>query len=233
MITIGGRELSGLSDVPPGMSVARAWLVTGVFVLTLFKCSGGSTSAACENEVIRLLTPVQEIAAAEKDLEDGRVGQAASRVRARYPAIRSLGSGAPPLALRAQRIYALALVRADGRLDSGLGWARWGNLEWAVETLADLDTKRMNDPRSQADLAEARTRLPRTRAIGAKVLEDLDQRDLLGSPYAYLALARARRATGDDGGATAAMVRCSMMSTDKRRCASDISGELLAADRGS
>jgi len=173
------------------------------------------------------LTPVQEIATAEKDLENNRLGEAGSRVRAQFPNIRTLGADAPPLALRAQRIYALVLIRADGRLDSGLGWARWGNFEWAAETLAALDKKKPNQPRAQADLAEARTRLGRTRAEGIRVLEELDQRDLLGSPFAYLALARARRTTGDDGGAQAALRRCSMMSNDKRRCNTDFSGEAI------
>src|SRR5207253_471031 len=124
----------------------------------------------------------QHVATAEAFLDSARVSEAASIIRAQYPMIRTLGPTAPPLALRAQRIYALALVRADGRLDSGLGWTRWANLEWAIETLSELEKKRVNDARAQADLAEARTRLPRTRADGARVLEDLDQRDLLGSP---------------------------------------------------
>ncbi len=173
---------------------------------------------ACGNEVIIHLTPVQEIAMADADVESGRLGDATHRVRVRYPNIRSLDQTAPPLALRAQRIYALALVRADGRLDSALGWSRSGNLEWAIETLTQLDKVRNKDPRSQADLAEARTRVARTRAEGIRVLEDLDQRDLLGSAFAYMALARARRATGDEGGAQAAMRRCVVMSTDHRRC---------------
>lgn len=189
-------------------------------------------ATACGNAVEIELTPVQEVAAAEKDLENNRIGEAASRVRGRYPGIRTLGADAPPLALRAERIYALALVRADGHLDSSVGWARSGNLEWAIETLSALDKKRPNDPRAQADLAEARTRLRRTRDEGVRVLEDLDQRDLLGSPFAYLALARARRTLGDDGGAQAALRRCSMMSSDRRRCATDFSGEALAGERG-
>ena len=194
---------------------------------------GDTTPAeACFNEVQIQLTPVQNIAQAEKDLDDNRIGEAASRVRSVFPEIRALGPDAPPLALRAERIYALLLVRADGQLDKQLGWARWGNLEWAIDTLAALESKRGNDARAKADLAEARTRLGRTRTQGIAVLEDLDRRDLLGSPFAYLALARARRATGDDGGATAALVRCAMMSTDKLRCQADISGEALPSTGG-
>ena len=45
------------------------------------------------------------------------------------------------------------------------------------------------------------------------MIENLDGRDLLGSPFAYLALARAREAEGDDGGTIAAVSdRCAMMS---------------------
>jgi hypothetical protein len=210
------------------MKKARAVLAA---IVMLGAACRPTTSAACLNEVLRTLTPVEEIAAAEKDLEHGRLAEAAHRVRARYPGIRSLGPSAPPLAQRALRIYALVLVRADGRFDSQLGWARSGNLEWALETLAELERARPNDVRSQADLAEARTRLARTRSEGVRVLEDLDRRDLLGSPFSYLALARARRASNDAPGAAAALRRCSMMSVERRLCATDLAGE-PTRDRG-
>lgn len=203
------------------MRLVLAGLVVGASLLR------APPADACYNEVLRVLTPAEEIAAAERSLEHNRLGEATHRVRVRYPAIRTLDASAPPLARRALRIYALALVRADGQLDAGLGWARSGNLEWALETLRDLDEARPNDPRSQADLAEARIRLARTRAEGVRVLEDLDRRDLLGSPYAYLALARARRASGDDGGALAAMRRCSVMANDRARCVPEPAGEAI------
>ncbi|WP_146646331.1 hypothetical protein [Labilithrix luteola] len=178
----------------------------------------GGHGSACMNVVERQLTPVEQILVAENELENGKTGEVISRVRAQFPNVRELGPKAPPLARRALRLFALALVRADGRLDGQLGWTRWANLEWAVQTLEELDALRPNEPRSQADLAEARIYLSRTRAEGVRVLEDLDRRDLLGSPFAYRALARARRVSGDDGGAQAALRRCAMMSTDKLRC---------------
>ncbi|HSO38601.1 MAG TPA: hypothetical protein VLT33_38995 [Labilithrix sp.] len=210
------------------MRSVRPLLLASVVAASTVGVAPPREAAACGNEVELRLTPVQHIATAERDLDDGRVGEAASRVRASYPNIRLLGAEAPPLAQRAERIYALALVRANGQLDAGLGWARAGNFEWAIETLRELDEKRPNDPRSQADLAEARTRVMRTRAEAVRTLEGLDQRDLLGSAFAYLALSRARSAAGDDGGAQAALRRCSMMSTDKRRCALDLMGEPIA-----
>lgn len=175
-------------------------------------------AAACYNETQIILTPVQEVALAQRDVEDGRLGSAVQRVRARYPDIRTLPATSPPLVQRALRTYALALVRANGELDAALGWARSGNLEWALTTLSDLEKLRPNDPRMQADLAEAQVRLTRTRSEGLRVLEDLDRRDLLGSANAYVALARARRSGGDEGGAAAALRRCAAMSTDKSRC---------------
>ncbi|MBX3224826.1 MAG: hypothetical protein KF795_30200, partial [Labilithrix sp.] len=52
--------------------------------------------------------------------------------------------------------------------------------------------------------------------------------DLLGSPYAYLALARARRTAGDDGGADAALRRCAVMAANPSRCDTDLAGEVAS-----
>lgn len=163
-------------------------------------------------------TPTGQIFIAEKEIERGRATSAAARVREQFPNIRALDAKAPPLALRAERIYALALVRTDGKLDAESGWTPWANFEWAVETLRDLEAKKPNNPAVQADLAEARLALSRTRGDGVAVLEDLDRRDLLGSAHAYVALARARKDVDDDGGSRAALRRCAMMSTDRTRC---------------
>lgn len=195
-----------------GLRVAAAV----VFGSVLFAVPGDAD--ACMNEVQRNLGPTEEIAQAEYELGMNEFGEAMHRVRVRYPKIRELGSSAPPLARRALRIYALALVRAEGQMDLSLGWAPWGNLEWAIETLADLDSVRPNDPESQADLAEARIALTRTRAEGVRVLEELDRKDLLGSALAYRALARARRAAGDDKGVAAAVARCEKMALTPSQC---------------
>lgn len=203
----------------------RATLI-GTFTLGLLAglTSDAGRAAACENEVMVQLTPVQQMMLAEREVSEGKVASAAWRVRAGFPGIRELGPDAPPLALRAQRIYAMALVRANGQLDGPLGWTRAANFEWAIETLKALDARRGNDPRAQADLAEAGVRIRRTRAAAVKVLEDLDQRDLLGSAFAYLALARARAEAGDEGGALAARRRCAVMSTDRRQCENETWG---------
>src|SRR4051794_33334861 len=125
----------------------RVFHLSALTAVVAFALTPSTSAFACDNAVEIRLTPVQQIASAESELDNGRIGEAASRVRAGFPNIRVLGPDAPPLALRAERIYALALVRADGHLDSRLGWARAGNLEWAIETLRALDEKRPNNPR--------------------------------------------------------------------------------------
>lgn len=192
-------------------------------VVTAALMCASRPATACVNgvelEIMRFHeTPTGQLVLAEKDLEDGRNGSAAARVRARFPAIRELDARAAPLARRALRIYAMSIVRSDGKMDAEAGWTTWANREWSLETLRELDAARPNTPTVQADLAEGKLALPRTRAEGVRVLEDLDGRDLLGSPFGYLALARTRRAAGDEGGMVAAVRRCTMMSNDRRRC---------------
>jgi hypothetical protein len=163
-------------------------------------------------------TPAGQIAIAEDQLAHDHPVAAAARVREQLPQIRLLDAKAPPLQRRAVRLYALAIVRSEGVIDAALGWTPWANYEWALESLRDLEASTPNNPVRQAELAEAQIALPRTRAEGVRTIESLDGRDLLGSAYAYLALARARQAEGDEGGTLAAVRRCAMMSSDRRRC---------------
>lgn len=191
--------------------------------LSFAALSAPSRSDACINGIEAewerfTYSQAGQIATAEKELEVARPVMAAGRVREQVPNVRSLDAKAAPLMRRSLRVYALAIVRADGKIDETLGWSRWGNLEWAYETLRDLEASSPNNPAKQAELAEAQIALPYARKAGVSRLEDLDGRDLLGSPFAFLALARARQDEGDVGGTQAAVRRCSMMSSDRRRC---------------
>ena len=88
-------------------------------------------------------------------------------------------------------------MRANGQLDSGYGWARAGNFEWAIETLRELDAKRPNDPRSQADLAEARSHVTRTRGQAIATLETVARlHELPALDAAYRAAQRRKNNTG-------------------------------------
>jgi Flp pilus assembly protein TadD len=174
-------------------------------------------------------TPVQEIARSEKALESGQHLQAATAILQTFPRIRSATAGQSPLETRALRVFALAVVRSEGAVDekkarvasaNGVDWSPRTNLAWAVQALREIDQKRPNDPTVQADLGEAlsRTPTPAAQAEALTILQGLAQRDLMGSPHAYAALARLRIERGDPTGAEAALKRCEEMSKTPGVC---------------
>ncbi len=170
-------------------------------------------------------TPVQEIARAEKALESGQNLVASQAVLGSFPRIRNATAGANPLETRALRVFALAIVRSDGAADekkAGVAttgeWTAKSNLEWAAQSLREIDAKRPNDPTVQADLGEALAKLPANQTEAMKLLASLAQKDLMGSPSAYAALARLRSEKGDMAGAEAAVKRCEEMSKTPGIC---------------
>lgn len=170
-------------------------------------------------------SPVQEIAKAEKSLESGRNVDASKTVLASFPRIRSATAGANPLETRAIRVFALSLVRSDGAADEKKAhvpvtgeWLPKANVAWAVQALREIDTARPNDPTVQADLGEALSKTPEGRIEGMQKLAALAQKDLMGSPHAYAALARMKSETGDLAGAEAATKRCEEMTKTPGVC---------------
>lgn len=164
-------------------------------------------------------SPVQEIARAEKSLESNQNTEAAKTVLANFANVRSVTAGDNPLETRALRVFALAVVRSNGTVNernagswSQNEWTPTANLEWAVQSLREIDAKRPNDPTVQADLGEALSKLPRTQDESLKLLGGLAQKDLMGSPFAYAALAKIRGVKGDTAGQEAAIKRCEEMS---------------------
>ena len=164
-------------------------------------------------------SPVQEIARAEKSLEGGNNTEAAKTVLANFANVRSAEAGANPLETRALRVFALAVVRSNGVVNERNAgswtqneWTPAANLEWAVQSLREIDAKRPNDPTVQADLGEALAKLPRTQDESLKLLSGLEKKDLMGSPFAYAALAKIRGDKGDTAGQQAAIKRCEEMS---------------------
>lgn len=172
-------------------------------------------------------SPVQEVARAEKSLENGQSFVAAQAVLGTFPGIRNVTVGKNPLETRALRVFALAVVRSDGAASekkahvataNGLEWTPEANLEWAVQSLREIDEKRPNDPTVQADLGEALSKTRGGQAEALKLLQGLAQRDLMGSPHAYAALAKLRTDNGDAAGAEAAIKRCEEMSKTPGVC---------------
>jgi hypothetical protein len=210
------------------MKIARAAVLALALVPVLGVCfSAEGTARACggamslEDVTPQRPTPVQEIARAEKALEAGQSLTAISAVLSTFPGIRSVSAGASPLESRALRVFALALVRSDGAFDekrvhvpsaNGLDWSPTTNIAWAVQALREIDETRPNDPTVQADLGEALTKTTSGQPEALKLLQGLAQKDLMGSPHAYAALAKLRTQTGDAAGAEAAIRRCEEMS---------------------
>ena len=172
-------------------------------------------------------SPVQEIARAEKSLENGQNLVAAQAILGSFPGIRNVTVGQNPLETRALRVFALVVVRSDGTVDekkakvasaNGIEWTPRANLEWAVQSLREIDEKRPNDPTVQADLGEALSKTATGQIEALKLLQGLAQKDLMGSPHAYAALAKLRTSTGDSAGAEAAIKRCEEMSKTPGVC---------------
>jgi predicted Zn-dependent protease len=122
-------------------------------------------------------------------------------------------------------VFSLAIVRSSGALSeksagvpSAAEWTPNANLEWAAQAIREIDAKRPNDPTVQADLGEALSKLPHARPEALKILQSLAQKDLMGSPFAYAALAGLRSDTGDLAGAEAAIKRCEEMSKSPGVC---------------
>lgn len=170
-------------------------------------------------------TPVQEIARAEKALEGGQNVVAAKAILSTFPRVRSVNAGENPLETRALRVFALAVVRSSGAVSektagapSPAEWTPNANLEWAVQAIREINAKRANDPTVQADLGEALSKLAHGREEALGLLQSLAQKDLMGSPHAYAALATLRRDKGDVAGAEAATKRCEEMSRSPGVC---------------
>lgn len=212
------------------MKIAKAAAVALALLPAAFVTTSAQDASACGMSVRldptpRKATPVQEIARAEKALEGGQNLAAARAVLGTFPRVRVATAGNNPLETRALRVFALAIVRSDGSVDEKKAgvraqgeWTKNANLEWAVQSLREIDQNRPNDPTVQADLGEALSKLPHGRAEAMKILANLAQKDLMGSPHAYAALAKMKSESGDLAGAEAAIKRCEEMSKTKGIC---------------
>jgi hypothetical protein len=204
-------------------AVALALLPAAVMVAPDAEACG--MSYGLERPVQQKPSPVQDIAAAEKSLENGDNSAAARRVLNQFASIRNATAGKNPIETRALRVFALAVARSGGAVSersSGVAtsteWTPAANLEWAVQSLREIDASRPNDPAVQADLGEVLSKLPRGEGEALGILQGLADKDLMGSPFAYAALARLRTGKGDAAGAEAALKRCGEMTKTPGIC---------------
>jgi len=215
------------------MKIAKLVAVALAIVPSVLAVSYATDASACGMSIRmdptpQKPTPVQEIARAEKALEGGQNMVAAKAVLGTFPRVRAVTAGANPLETRALRVFALAVVRSNGAVNEktagfgsqakGVEWTPSANLEWAVQSIREIDAKRPNDPTVQADLGEALSKLPHGQKEALDILQKLADKDLMGSPHAYAALAKLRTDKGDAAGAQAAIKRCEEMSKTPGVC---------------
>jgi len=130
------------------------------------------------------LAPSDRIARADGEVEIGAYAAALADISVVYPEItnvRAISASGDRLEIRAARAAALATVRKDDR----------ARIEWATLVLRDIaKNARPDDPAAQADLGEALAKTPASRDEALSILEPLAKKDLIGSAFAYAALAR-------------------------------------------
>lgn len=160
---------------------------------------------ACGNAVFLEDDAIRRVRDAQVALDEGDVE------RARGLAAEVAHSAAPANALlRADRIVAVSWIRDRG--------ASSEEIERAVETLRALaDVHQVGDPTLSADYGEALARAGRDDDAYAR-LSPLAEKDLIGSPYAYAALARVSERRGDGATAGLARARCASISADPGVC---------------
>jgi hypothetical protein len=166
---------------------------------------------ACENATASEFPAVKQLRRAEEALDDGDVER--SRTLASEVAegkVHLPFSMRDDLKSRATRIVALSWIRDPKAMPR--------DIEKATEMLrVDLAARETPDAARQADLGEAYARAGQDEAA-YQMLRGLDEKDLIGSPYAYAALARVAAKRGDHGRADLARRRCSQISSNAAIC---------------
>lgn len=156
------------------------------------------------------------VASADDMLERGEAQKAAWLLQRTWPRLHEAVPVADSLPQIASgvRLMALAAVRSDGDVRSGLGWSSWTPLErslnvrWGVQRLRMLSKADPSSTLARTDLGEALSRLPATREEARTILEALDASNAVATPEGYAALASLRSAAGDAMGAQVATAEC-------------------------
>lgn len=167
-------------------------------------------AVACGNAVLGEETPFKRLHEAEDALDEGDLKLARELAT-------PIANGAIPMPVaadaaraRAHHIIAMSYVR-DRQ-------ATQEQIAGAIATLEDELRKQDGaKPSLEADAGEALARSGRDDEAFAK-LSSLANADLMGSPYAYAALARIAKKRGDAGMATLAAMRCANMTTNAAVC---------------
>jgi hypothetical protein len=208
--------------------------LTAALAAALACAAAPRTAVACGNVITLTVNELaRRVTAAEKLLTAGSTVGAVQTLRfalaiARGRAAREFGGyelegdlraqPAMRVRARAERLFALAVVRRDGVVDRPRMRASWvpesvrvANLVWAEGALAAAMRERPDAPEAIAQHAEALERLPNRAAEAMNALRELDRRDLVPDGWAYAALARLSSARRDPATRDRALARCATL----------------------
>jgi len=178
----------------------RMVLVGLAVVISMAATAASGVASACGNGTERRLNLlVAAIAKAERDVSEGRPRLAAQAVLNGYPRIRGQVIGRNPVADRALRVMARAVVRTGGAIDARRRFPgatdeeRRKNARWARQVLRGFVNRNPKDAAARTDYAEALARMPERGAEAERLLSALAKQDLVSSAQGYAALAKLRR----------------------------------------
>jgi len=160
---------------------------------------GVSDASACGNGMeLRINERVIAISTAERQTAQGAHQKAFTRTLLVFPSLSTRRIGTSQLSDRALIVAARAIVRSDGELKLGAlvpqktEDPRAHSLRWAHHVLRGMSLRKGNDPGSATDLGEALERMPGKHEEARRILEHLEEKNLMASAYGYAALARLR-----------------------------------------
>jgi len=192
-------------------------IVTLAFVTAAGAVAGDARAQSCGmGDVDWYSQERMNVATADDMLERGETQKAAWLLQRTWPRLHEavpVASSLPQIA-EGVRLMALAAVRSDGNVRSGLGWSSWTPLErslnvtWGVQRLRMLVKADPSSTIARTDLGEALSRSPGTREEARTILEALDASNAIATPEGFAALASIRSAAGDTSGAGFASAEC-------------------------
>lgn len=182
------------------------------FAVLLSLFATAHPARACANEVLGDADLAKATRAAESQLDKQDFVQAREQAE-HILASRQADAG---LRRRAERVRALATVRDPNKQRTDASSVR--QMMDAVAALEGLAKEAPTDATLQVDLGEALEQDPDTHPRAIAILRDHAKRDLIGSAYAYAALARLEKTQGHPTAAAEATARCERTAVQPSMC---------------
>jgi hypothetical protein len=190
-------------------------------------------------------SPATLVAKAEKQAEEGKTDAALKTALDAFPKLEKAVAGKNAIENRALRLAAISAVRSGGELSvvgakAGASYYDYdygrdvnvpaklaavktdadklARKEWAIKALRSVATQLPDNPSVKGELGEALAAVPGNEEEALTVLSELAEKDLLGTPEAYAALARLRFEQGLTKKSAEAVSRCNAMTNKPAVC---------------